>query len=265
MKRFLILFLAVMLMLISGCTSDNHSIGDDTGGNTQEISSAEDSDLPGDMESLPEKENTTPSQSDESTAGISPTTEQRSDADTVNVSKADTPSETKPTESHTPPSESKSPADIPASKPSEETPPAAENPPVTQPPETEESKGPEPTAPDPPVVNPPPTASKPEPDMESEYRRIIREVTEYAHSYTSKGFTFVWDDSLVFGWETGYMGTPRVKYEGVDGVISSLKYHVDKIVNTVTDPANGITAVSANYKVMQVTVDGDIAFVVLYG
>ena len=101
--------------------------------------------------------------------------------------------------------------------------------------------------------------------MKAEYQRIISEVTVYAQSYASKGFTFVWDDSLVFGWETGYMGTPRVKYEGVDGVISILKYHVDKIVNTVTDPSNGIPAVSANYKVMQVTVDGDIAFVVLYG
>ena len=101
--------------------------------------------------------------------------------------------------------------------------------------------------------------------MEAEYKRIIREVTAYAESYAAKGFIFNWDDSLEFSWETGYMGTPRIKYECVDGVISILKYHVDKIVNTATDPSNGIPAVSANYKIMQVTVDGDIAFVVLYG
>lgn len=123
---------------------------------------------------------------------------------------------------------------------------------------------PEPT----PEENTPPTSSetsKTEPDMESEYRRIINEVIAYAQSYTAKGFIFVWDDSLEFGWETGYMGTPRVKYEGVDGVIGILKRHIDMIVKTATDPGNGIPGYSANYKVMQVTVDGDIAFVVLYG
>lgn len=154
-------------------------------------------------------------------------------------------------------------------------PPAvSEQPKPTPPPEPEPEKSDPPTEPVQPQ-NPasqtsgpsdvPSETSKREPDMELEYRRIIREVKEYAQSYTSKGFTFVWDESLVFGWETGYMGTPRVKYEGVDGVIATLKYHVDKIVNTVTDPANGVTVTTLSYKVMQVTVDGDIAFVVLYG
>ena len=103
--------------------------------------------------------------------------------------------------------------------------------------------------------------------MEAEYARIIREAVAYAEGYKEKGFTFVWDDLLEFSWESGagWMGTPRVKYEGVDGVIVSLKHHIDRIVETVTDPANGIPAHVANYKVMQITVDGDIAFVVLYG
>lgn len=137
MKRLLILFLTVILTLISGCASDNYSISNETGENMQEICSTEDSSLPNDTELLLEKENTTPSQSNESTAGISPTTEQRSDAEIVDVSKADASSETEPPESHTQPSESKSPTDIPISKPLAETPTAAENPPVRQPPETE--------------------------------------------------------------------------------------------------------------------------------
>ena len=103
--------------------------------------------------------------------------------------------------------------------------------------------------------------------METEYARIIREAVAYAESYAAKGFTFVWDDSLEFSWESGagWMGTPRVKYEGVDGTIEMLKYHIDKIVKTSTDPGNGVPAHSAHYKVMQVMVDGDTAFVVLYG
>ena len=147
--------------------------------------------------------------------------------------------------------------------------PVSSNPPVT-PPSEEKPAAPEPEVseqPEPSVSQPPETTSPSEPDMEAEYARIIRETVAYAESYTAKGFTFVWDDSLEFSWESGagWMGTPRVKYEGVDGTIEMLKYHIDKIVKTSTDPGNGIPAHSANYKVMQVTVDGDIAFVVLYG
>ncbi len=117
----------------------------------------------------------------------------------------------------------------------------------------------------PPAESTPPQTSQP--DMEAEYARIIREAIAYAESYTEKGFTFIWDDSLEFSWEsgTGWMGTPRVKYEGVNGTIDMLKYHIDKIVKVVTDPNNGIPGNEMPYKVMQVTVDGDIAFVVLYG
>ena len=113
------------------------------------------------------------------------------------------------------------------------------------------------------MSQPPETTSQP--DMEAEYARIIRETVAYAESYAAKGFTFVWDDSLEFSWESGagWMGTPRVKYEGVDGTIEMLKYHIDKIVKIAGGP--GTPGYSAYYKVMQVTVDGDIAFVVLYG
>ena len=146
-------------------------------------------------------------------------------------------------------------------KPAESTPPKETSSSQTEPePENVKTPDPEPTKPDPPTES-----TIPPVDMEAEYARIIREATQYAESYAAKGFTFVWDDSLEFGWETGYMGTPRVKYEGVDGVIEMLKYHIDKIVKVATDPGNGLSGYSANYKVVQVTVDGDIAFVVLYG
>lgn len=61
------------------------------------------------------------------------------------------------------------------------------------------------------------------------------------------------------------MGTPRIARDGVDGVIRSLKYHIDLIVKTTTDPANGITCDEMTYKVMQIDLDGEIAFVVVYG
>lgn len=154
------------------------------------------------------------------------------------------PEQTNPPESASGNTSSASASSSPPATPSSEEKPITSEPPVSQPPETTS-----------------------QPDMEAEYARIIREAVAYAESYAAKGFTFVWDDSLEFSWESGagWMGTPRVKYEGVDGTIEMLKYHIDKIVKTSTDSGNGVPAHSANYKVMQVTVDGDIAFVVLYG
>ena len=70
---------------------------------------------------------------------------------------------------------------------------------------------------------------------------------------------------MEFGWDVGYMGTPRIGQEGVDGTISRLKTHIDKIVATSTDPAYGITTKIMTYKVVQITIDGDIAFAVIYG
>ena len=81
----------------------------------------------------------------------------------------------------------------------------------------------------------------------------------------AKGFTFEWSDSLEFGWDVGWMGTPRISRDGVDGVISTLKHHVDLIYKTGTDPANGVTANSVRYKVVQLEIDGGIAYAVIYG
>lgn len=105
----------------------------------------------------------------------------------------------------------------------------------------------------------------PETITQAEHERIISEVCAYADSYESKGFTFEWKESMEFGWESGYMGTPRVRYEGIEGVIGMLKHHIDLIYKTSTDPLYGLTSTYMTYKVEQVTVDGDLAYVVLYG
>lgn len=51
----------------------------------------------------------------------------------------------------------------------------------------------------------------------------------------------------------------------LEGTISRLKNHIDKIVETGTNPAYGIPSDSVTYKVVQITIDGDIAFAVIYG
>ena len=113
----------------------------------------------------------------------------------------------------------------------------------------------------------PPEVSEPEPDnfTEADHNRIVSEVKAYAESYAAKGFTFQWKESMTFGWDVGYMGTPRIERDGVDGVIDLLKYHVDLIYKTSTDPAYGATTTVMTYKVEQITIDGDLAYVVIYG
>lgn len=155
-------------------------------------------------------------------------------------------------------------------KPAETTPPQTK---PTEPPKTEQPKATEPAVTEPPKVTEPPAQTQQpevtEPEKESfteaDHKRIIAEVTAYANSYANKGFTFEWKESMTFGWDVGYMGTPRVKYEGVDGVIETLKYHIDLIYKTSTDPMYGITTEYMTYKVEQITVDGDLAYAVIYG
>lgn len=178
------------------------------------------------------------------------------------------PEPTNPTQ----PTQSSAPAEPPKeTKPTEPEPtqPVPTEPMPTEPQPTE----PVPTEPAPtePELTEPkptePTPTEPEPDTftEADHRRIIAEVTAYAESYSSKGFTFQWKESMTFGWDVGYMGTPRVEYEGVDGVIEMLKYHIDLIYKTSTDPAYGLTTTVMTYKVERITIDGDLAYVVIYG
>lgn len=144
-----------------------------------------------------------------------------------------------------------------------ETPKQTEPPKVTEPPETKPTEPP--TKPTEPQPTEPPATEPPKGFTEADHTRIVSEVKAYAESYTAKGFTFEWAEELAFGWDVGWMGTPRISRDGVDGVISTLKHHVDLIYKTGTDPANGVTASSVRYKVVQLEIDGEIAYAVIYG
>ena len=160
-----------------------------------------------------------------------------------------------------------------------ETVPPTQAPKQTEPPKITEAQ---PTAP--PESRPaettapttPPAETKPEPETPAEtqppksftkadHKRIVSEVKAYAESYKAKGFNFEWSDSLEFGWDVGWMGTPRISRDGVDGAIKTLKHHVDLIYKSGTDPANGVTADSVLYRVVQLEIDGGIAYAVIYG
>ena len=144
-----------------------------------------------------------------------------------------------------------------------ETPKQTEPPKVTEPQETKPTEPP--TKPTEPQPTEPPATEQPKGFTEADHTRIVSEVKAYAESYTAKGFTFEWAEELAFGWDVGWMGTPRISRDGVDGVISTLKHHVDLIYKTGTDPANGVTANSVRYKVVQLEIDGGIAYAVIYG
>lgn len=142
-----------------------------------------------------------------------------------------------------------------------------ESPKVTEPPkQTEPPKVTEPpTKTTEPQPTEPPATEQPKGFTEADHTRIVSEVKAYAESYTAKGFTFEWAEELEFGWDVGWMGTLRISRDGVDGVISTLKHHVDLIYKSGTDPANGVTANSVRYKVVQLEIDGGIAYAVIYG
>lgn len=165
-------------------------------------------------------------------------------------------------------SETAKPADTESPKQTETTkvteiPKQAEPPKVTEPPETKPTEPP--TKPTEPQPTEPPATEQPKGFTEADHTRIVSEVKTYAESYTAKGFTFEWAEELEFGWDVGWMGTPRISRDGVDGVINTLKHHVDLIYKTGTDPANGVTANSVRYKVVQLEIDGGIAYAVIYG
>lgn len=187
------------------------------------------------------------------------TTAEKEKAESTATSESDTAAETrKPAES----------ADKAETVPPTQAPKQSEAPKATEPPESRPAESTAPTA--------PPTETNPEPEppaetqppngfTEADHNRIVSEVKAYAESYKAKGFTFVWSDSLEFGWDVGWMGTPRISRDGVDGTIKTLKHHVDLIYKSGTDPANGVTADSVLYRVVQLEIDGGIAYAVIYG
>lgn len=187
----------------------------------------------------------------------------KQDESTAEKEKAEsnTPADSGKTEA-TKPADTESPKQTETPKVTE-TPKQTEPPKVTEPPETKPTEPP--TKPTEPQPTEPPATQPPKGFTEADHTRIVSEVKTYAESYTAKGFTFEWAEELAFGWDVGWMGTPRISRDGVDGVISTLKHHVDLIYKTGTDPANGVTANSVRYKVVQLEIDGGIAYAVIYG
>lgn len=188
-------------------------------------------------------------------------TESATDSTTEKEKESNAPADSGKTEAAKP-ADTESPKQIETPKVTE-TPKQTEPPKVTEPPETKPTEPP--TKPTEPQPTEPPATEQPKGFTEADHTRIVSEVKAYAKSYTAKGFTFEWAEELAFGWDVGWMGTPRISRDGVDGVISTLKHHVDLIYKTGTDPANGVTANSVRYKVVQLEIDGGIAYAVIYG
>ena len=156
----------------------------------------------------------------------------------------------------------------PTQAPKQSEPPEATEPQTTAPTENKPAETTAPTTPPAetkPETEPPAETQPPKGFTEADHTRIVSEVKAYAESYKAKGFTFEWSDSLEFGWDVGWMGTPRISRDGVDGTIKTLKHHVDLIYKSGTDPANGVTADSVLYRVVQLEIDGGIAYAVIYG
>lgn len=159
-------------------------------------------------------------------------------------------------------------ADKAETSPPTQAPKQTEPPKATEPPESRPAESTAPTVPPAetkPETEPPAETQPPKGFTEADHNRIVSEVMAYAESYKAKGFTFEWSDSLEFGWDVGWMGTPRISRDGVDGTIKTLKHHVDLIYKSGTDPANGVTADSVLYRVVQLEIDGGIAYAVIYG
>lgn len=188
-------------------------------------------------------------------------TESATDSTTEKEKESNAPADSSKTEAAKP-ADTESPKQTQTPKVTE-PPKQTEPPKVTEPPETKPTEPP--TKPTEPQPTEPPATEPPKGFTEADHTRIVSEVKTYAESYTAKGFTFEWAEELAFGWDVGWMGTPRISRDGVDGVISTLKHHVDLIYKTGTDPANGVTANSVRYKVVQLEIDGGIAYAVIYG
>lgn len=252
-KTLAVLLAGLITLSLAGCAADKANDHTESGAVSTESSITA---TVTDKASEPTAESSLPAESeiktDESTAEKEKT-ESNAPADsgkTETAKPADTESPT------VPPKQTESPKVT-------EPPKQAEPPKVTEPPETKPTEPP--TKPTEPQPTEPPATEQPKGFTEADHTRIVSEVKAYAESYNAKGFTFEWAEELAFGWDVGWMGTPRISRDGVDGVISTLKHHVDLIYKSGTDPANGVTANSVRYKVVQLEIDGGIAYAVIYG
>ena len=242
-QKTLAALLAGLLMLsLAGCAADKANDNTESG-----AVSTESSITVTDKTSEPTAESSLPAGT-ESTAES--TTEKEKDESTAPADSGK-PETAKPADTESPTAPPKQTETPKVTEPPKQT----EPPKVTEP--TTKTTEPQPTE--------PPATEQPKGFTEADHTRIVSEVKAYAESYTAKGFTFEWAEELEFGWDVGWMGTPRISRDGVDGVISTLKHHVDLIYKSGTDPANGVTANSVRYKVVQLEIDGGIAYAVIYG
>lgn len=245
-KTLAVLLAGLITLSLAGCAADNANDNTESGTVSTESSIAV---TATDKASEPITESSLP-------AG----TESTTDSTTEKEKESNAPADSGKTEAAKP-ADTESPKQTEPPKVTE-TPKQTESPKVTEPPETKPTEPPTKTTE--PQPTEPPATEQPKGFTEADHTRIVSEVKVYAESYTAKGFTFEWAEELAFGWDVGWMGTPRISRDGIDGVISTLKHHVDLIYKTGTDPANGVTANSVRYKVVQLEIDGGIAYAVIY-
>lgn len=252
-KMLAALLAGLIILSLAGCAADKTNDNTESGAVSTESSITA---TATDSTSEPTAESSLPAESeiktDESTAEKEKT-ESTAPADS-GKSETAKPADAEPPTA--PPKQTESPKTT-------EPPKQTEPPKVTEPPETKPTEPP--TKPTEPQPTEPPATEQPKGFTEADHTRIVSEVKAYAESYTAKGFTFEWAEELAFGWDVGWMGTPRISRDGIDGVISTLKHHVDLIYKTGTDTANGVTANSVRYKVVQLEIDDGIAYAVIYG
>lgn len=250
-KMLAALLAGLITLSLAGCGADKtENTGSDPASTESGITATAT-----DKASEPTAESSLPAGTESTTDSTTEKEKESSTAPADSGSKADAakPADTEPT---APSKQTESPKTT-------EPPKQTEPPKVTEPPETKPTEPP--TKPTEPQPTEPPATEQPKGFTEADHTRIVSEVKAYAESYTAKGFTFEWAEELAFGWDVGWMGTPRISRDGVDGVISTLKHHVDLIYKTGTDPANGVAANSVRYKVVQLEIDGGIAYAVIYG
>ena len=256
MKRKMpaVLLAGLMILALAGCNANKATPGSGTAADSCITETVTDSAsettvetaLPADTENKTEA--TAEKEKAESTATLESGTAAETQKPAESADKAETSPPTQaPKQTEAPKATEPQPTAPPESRPAESTAPTT--PPAETKPETE----------------PPAETQPPKGFTEADHNRIVSEVMAYAESYKAKGFTFEWSDSLEFGWDVGWMGTPRISRDGVDGTIKTLKHHVDLIYKTGTDPANGVTADSVLYRVVQLEIDGGIAYAVIYG
>ena len=130
--------------------------------------------------------------------------------------------------------------------------------------------------PPPPAVSSEPS-KPPEPTVsvytQKDYDEIIAVVREYAESQTK--LNFVWNPALEMNYFCGWHGTPSLNLNEKDGVIRTLKYHVDLTVEIAANPIYGVPSEgSADYNIIWFEEENTrffqepgstIYFVLLYG